>query len=350
MLRIETAHQPQMNTEHLIAPCFRSDTERLVDACFLTDHERSACVVTRLLNAKADPNSKDIFGRIPAHITCTSNNFKSFELLIAGCARNPIDFAIFLDMRDNYDQTIIHKACRYNNPKSLALLIDIYAEMTKGRDSCELRPITHYLNALDDFHNTPMHHACKHYNLKPLAILIAAGADLCVQNASGHTPTHLACLGRFYNKAADVMLAAGAERVNGPADFARFLNVKAIDDNTIAHLVSRYRQHVTLKLLIDTGADLNVQNIDGLTPTHIYCNRGDIKGLELLIDAGVDIDLEDAWGHTPKDTVDHRREFSTLLHTDKQRKIPAYVPGPPQWRLGLLGLPLAVMLEVCKWA
>ncbi len=133
--------------------------------CSVGEHE----ALERLIAAGVDLEARDLMGRTPVHITCSSaDRHKALAMLIAA--------GVNLDASDITGRTPTHLACGHYNHIALAMLIAAGVN----------------LEAVDTEARTPTHLACRLDNHKALAMLIAADANLDAKDVLGYTPGTLA--------------------------------------------------------------------------------------------------------------------------------------------------------------
>lgn len=156
-------------------------------------------ILHRLVEAGADLEAADVYGRTPVHFAVEANQESSLKDLVELGAR--------LDVRDGYwiskttfvdddGLTPIDKAVKAMNPR----LVEVLLEM--GEDPNGLSNATYF--------TTHLHVAASQPESKVLSLLIKAGADLELRDVYGRTPLMIASKhGREANMVA--LLAAGAD-------------------------------------------------------------------------------------------------------------------------------------------
>ncbi len=135
------------------------------------------------------------------------------------------------------------------------------------------------VNARDEYGSTPLMTAAWMADAAVMERLLKAGADANAGNRAGATALLYAAT--FADKA-QVLVAAGAD-------------VKAHSKlgNTPLILAARKAGNsLTVKLLIERGADVNVVNVYGSTALMAAAAAGDMDSVRLLLDAGADINAK----------------------------------------------------------
>lgn len=150
---------------------------------------------------------------------------------------------------DDYENTLLHLASRYYNPKILAMLLAV-------------KP---YLEARNAEGDKPLHVACRYGNMPVIEQLVKLGAELNIGNNKGETP---------------VMLAVGYSNPKNPelnGIMLRYLynngaNIFVQDnkDNTLLHHIIKHTPDTPektklVRFVIDHGVSAETKNSDGLT-------------------------------------------------------------------------------------
>lgn len=69
---------------------------------------------------------------------------------------------------------------------------------------------------------------------------------------------------------------------------------------------------LTLRLLIQHGADVNAQTTSGDTPCHLAAYRGHREAVKVLVEAGADLEMTNARFRTPYDDAERQGHFDLL--------------------------------------
>lgn len=121
------------------------------------------------------------------------------------------------------------------------------------------------------------------------------------------------------SRSADGFPALGLAIFFGHGALARWLIEQGADVNAAAenaarvaplHAAAAVRDHETMRLLLERGADPNVKQQGDFTPLHGAASRGDIEMAQLLLEHGAQRDAYTAEGMTPEEVA------SKYGHTD----------------------------------
>ncbi|MEL6237114.1 MAG: ankyrin repeat domain-containing protein [Pseudomonadota bacterium] len=110
---------------------------------------------------------------------------------------------------------------------------------------------------------------------------------------------------------------AVTEMLNEPG--TQVVNTRDITSGeTGLHIVTRRRDVLWVKFLLQRGADPNIANRNGIYPLQIAANLGDIDSLEALIEGGAQVDVADQQGETPLISAVHKRDSDLIARLLKQ--------------------------------
>lgn len=114
---------------------------------------------------------------------------------------------------------------------------------------------------------------------------------------------------------ADGFPALGLAIFFGQPDIARLLIERGADVSASArnpqqvapiHAAAAVRDHQTMRLLLDRGADANARQQQGVTALHGAASRGDVEMAKMLLAAGADPESRSDDGKTAADFADER--------------------------------------------
>ena len=227
----------------------------------LATESHPGLVVARLVDAGADPNTRDNDGRTPLQVAAAQGSPDTVcALLKSGASPEIVD---------------------YKNVTPLHRLVQ-----RRPEEDCELRAFNALIesgvdpNRPDNLGRTPLHcvSGSEHADDATFAkALLDAGANPNSRDRSRRTPLHYA-------------VGSGAESVvralvDGGAD------ANAKDDGrgeTPLHVVARYGDAEHAKLLIGAGATLGARDGDSQTPLHVAVQAGDADVARVMVAAGAD--------------------------------------------------------------
>ena len=204
-----------------------------------------------LIEAGADVNQKNKYGRNLLHVAVIYGNVEIVKLLI--------DHKVEINFRDNRGYTPLHLAAANSAISNAAILEEQY-----------------YLGVID--------------------LLIQRGAMIDVENAENYTPLQLAVIGGF-DKIAIYLIKQGA-------------NINPTHSHSLLHdainacYLSRKDTYIAIiKYLISLGVGINNVDGPGNTSLHLAAKKLYIPGFQevvnLLIAAGTDIYAVNKEGNTP---------------------------------------------------
>ncbi|MFL0357550.1 ankyrin repeat domain-containing protein [Erythrobacter sp. GH1-10] len=103
------------------------------------------------------------------------------------------------------------------------------------------------------------------------------------------------------------------EMLNDPGAGKTLVNARDITTgDTGLHIVTRRRDQLWVRFLLQRGADPNIRNKEGVTPLQIATRLGFIEGVEELIKKGADIGVADSQGETPLISAVHQRNHQLV--------------------------------------
>ena len=88
--------------------------------------------------------------------------------------------------------------------------------------------------------------------------------------------------------------------------------------DTGLHMVTKRRDILWVKFLLQRGANPNIRNKAGATPLQIAVTLGFVDGVEELIKRGADVNVSDQQGETPLISAVHQRNIPLIARLLKQ--------------------------------
>ena len=156
------------------------------------------------------------------------------------------------------------------------------------------------INEQDSQGRTALSWASFFGNIEVMARLLQRGADPNVADLEGHTPLHCAVFNEGHPLAVKCLIEAGANT-----------NAWNFYNESVIYGAVRCNSIISLKLLLDAGADYTTINKDGWNILHFAAQFSDMRMLSVLRQAelfGLDIDLKVWAGRTLTDLALWRRD------------------------------------------
>ncbi|KFD63277.1 hypothetical protein M514_10847, partial [Trichuris suis] len=214
------------------------------------------------------------------------------EALHAFASNSEVESFVFackhlLAMKDEYGNTILHKAVRNRQPFALRIFLKAIEDRA---DRLEI------LNQQNFRSQTALHLAircdepdCVHY-------LVAAGADRSLQDYNGSTVAHQ--LSDTFNEAIyrDVLFPPNDLASKQSLD----LSILNKQGKAAIHLAVSRRKTTLFEALIEAGADVDQQTeTEKMSPLHLAIEADNGEAVEMLVRAGASVESENANGLTP---------------------------------------------------
>lgn len=268
------------------------------------DSNGDLAALEALLEAGADINVQDSSGRTPLSRAMSNRNPAIIRHMIAAGAEmsNPEDWSKGLlsaasngqpmpeiielaiangadpNYRDRRGRTALHLLADGNGTDAAAVLV------AAGAD----------IEALDRNVNTPFLRAIRARNVPMAEAFIKLGADIEATGTAGRGALHY------------VARRGGHDMLSWMLAKSTDVNPRDEDENTPLMLVPGWAG-ISMRLLLDAGADVNASNALGQTPLHFAASSGYIEGVGALVAAGANPRAIDTEGRAPRDLVTHRR-------------------------------------------
>lgn len=262
-----------------------------------------------LLDAGADPNSQDKYGRTPLHDAAFSAQISTVKMLLnAGADPNalayrgsaPLHFAVSYNKYFGYDGDSRKKSV-------IRILIDAGAK----------------LEARDEKGRTPLHDAA--YNIELANTLLQAGANPHAPDEEGKTPWDLSkktatAIGKHWRL---VATAEGTSRIvvaapNRPVHLGMatkhtptHAQVDCANWNTGAFFIAASELDITRCL--KAGADPNARDRGGFTPLHLVAFVGNARAVTALVSRGADLEGRSTDGLVPLHRAAAQRNDKTVI-------------------------------------
>ena len=297
----------------------------LMTACLV----RNIGAINILINAGADPNSADVYGRTWIHHAISANSKELLEAVI--------DNGADVNATNKKNETALMMACEKGNADAINVLLAARSDPNIAHDGFSCLHTAVYrdcskvvlqalighgvdVNATDKNNVTALMVACERGNIDAVSELMYAGADPTIKDGLGATWIHHAvgegCSKKFLqaiiDHGADVN-ATDKKNVTALMTACQVGNTCAVNilrnagaDPNSADVYGRTWIHHAilanskemLQAVIDKGADLNATNKKNVTALMIACQRGNIDAVSELMNAGADPNIEDGLGAT----------------------------------------------------
>ena len=261
--------------------------------------ENHADVVQVLIDAGADIEKKDSYGRTPLLLACTVGYLDIVKMLIqAGAelrlARTKVDTCLIVASHRGHTETVrylvglghvdvdqvggqnaataLHEAVGQNRADTVQVLIDVGADIEKK-----------------DYHGcTPLLLACSAGCLDMVKILVQAGAKLRVAGTEGDTCVRFAS-GRGHTETVHYLVGLGQVDVD---PVGRQYAATALQEAVLKNHAD------VVQVLIDAGADIEKKDYSGRTPLLFGCTSDANDAVKVLVRAGADVGTRDRHGRT----------------------------------------------------
>eukprot|EP01065_Artemidia_motanka_P012117 TRINITY_DN16625_c0_g1_i1.p1 TRINITY_DN16625_c0_g1~~TRINITY_DN16625_c0_g1_i1.p1 ORF type:complete len:751 (+),score=221.23 TRINITY_DN16625_c0_g1_i1:46-2253(+) len=253
------------------------------------------CQVDEKKNGELDVNQQNAQRNTPLHKACVWNRPDSVCVLLAipGVNQNLVNAA---------GRTPLHEAAEHGSTECVAVLLGKNKEPVeeaadvrkkpppKGRkDAAPVEePKRTEIDIEDGDGSTPLQVAMEHERTAVVEALIQAGASVRRKSARYGTLLHQAVA--MGSASVTAALVGGGADIHGRDD----------GDRTPLHVaVSRGFENVT-RLLLQHGADVGARDLhNGITPLHIAAANSDTKLAAALLDAGAGATVRDSQCRTP---------------------------------------------------
>jgi len=205
--------------------------------------------VKTLLSYGANPNECSHRGETSLHWAARSITKRSGEIMEA-----LLKSGAKVNQMDCWKRTaLIYASCDQEDPAFLRPLIDTGAN----------------LNMRDCHDRTALGYAAKRGRARVLEFLLSYGADASIPDTWGYTPLFEG-VQQNHHQVLQILL-----QCNQGSDS------RVIGRNSIAHLVSKYGDVKTMRLLTNEnvmGLDIHERNDDGFTPQDLFLERNHLTG------------------------------------------------------------------------
>ena len=276
------------------------------------ENSLTADVAQVLIDAGADIDIKNTYGRRPLHNACKSGALDNVKMLVrAGAKVNATD----------YDGSRCLALASYSgHTETVRYLVGLPEVDVNHRDANLYDTHTgRWAYGCADM--IALHCAAQRNRTEVAQLLIDAGADVDIKNRDGDFPVHLACISGALD-VVKMLVEAGARVCDtdnegrmclhlatqyGHTEIVRYLvGLPEVDvncqnpwNNTALHCAVEENYADVAQVLIDAGADIEMRNCDGYSPMDCVVDEEQRGVAQLLINAGADMDTENTDGRSP---------------------------------------------------
>mmetsp|Transcript_15621 Transcript_15621/g.44295 ORF Transcript_15621/g.44295 Transcript_15621/m.44295 type:complete len:1063 (+) Transcript_15621:197-3385(+) len=174
--------------------------------------------------------------------------------------------------------------------------IDLHAEVENNNLSAIIKGVTPAnVNLRNNRQETLVHKACGVGNLDIVKHLVENKADINLQDRSGWTPLHCAASCGFFQICAYLVEHnADVDALNKDGTSAVHYLVRQPIEEAVQDDFKNL-----LQKLVANGTNLNCQNKNGESPLHQACQRRNVVGVRLLLENKTIINILNKFGETP---------------------------------------------------
>jgi len=301
--------------------------------------------VEHLIQAGADREKADAWGRTPMHLSAALGHDSVVRLLVK--------LGAHLNLSDQSGQTPLHLAALHGQRQVISTLMELRAQINGMTDShrtplhlaveggqsdiCELLvKLNANTEARDTHRDTPLTLSVRMGHTDSLESLIISKCDMVARDEEGATPLHLAaCKQRL--RCCEVLVGQNAcvETVdkwgltplhwaaqNGEPEAVRTLiqlgaNAccrTGAEQQTPLHLAAQTEELDVLESLVRFSADKEAQDARGYTALHEAVEQNRPESLAQLLRLGANRDLKTRSGETALHLACHQNKSPLIVH------------------------------------
>ena len=264
-------------------------------------------VVKVLLEAGADPTIVDDVHYSSLHAAVDGRCNKD-------TLRALIDHGAHIDATRKDGTNALLRACTTGQSKSVIVLLEAGAgvSITKPNGNtclhtaiegkCHKEAVQkiieqgHNVNNLNKSGKTALFLACQSAQAESVKLLLEKGADPNILDAEDYTGLHAAVYANCRNETLQEIITHGV-----------YLDAQNIDGQTALWLACSYRQHNSIKILLEAGSNPNIASNDKNTSLHVAVKAGCSKStIYAIIDHGADVNATNKENVTALMTVSEK--------------------------------------------
>jgi ankyrin repeat protein len=257
------------------------------------------CVEELMQSTYCDVNEKDINGNSVYHICTEHDNAESLKYLLH-VTNSQNDLNVY-GIKNSFDDTILHSACRNGNLELVKLIMnklnetnapieDILYSKNKDGQTCfhiaaekgyfniveyflKEKKLLQYIEHIDNNSNSSLHSATSNGHSSIVQMLLDLGADANAKNEENVTALDLSCRKGFFEISKNLITTSNLTSQDSNND----------DGDYPLHVACYEGAHEVVKLLLLKGAKIDQLNQENKNCLDIAINRGHREVIRVLL-------------------------------------------------------------------
>lgn len=311
-------------------PCIRAkDSKQNTPLLTALAALNQRCVEELMENNLVETNAIDSGGNSIYHICTEYDNADSLKYLFQ--KTNPNNDISVYGIKNSFDDTILHSACRNGNLEMLKLIMnkmyesnapidEILFSKNKDGQTCfhvasekgyfniieyllKEKKLNQFLEQMDNNSNTSLHLATLNGHSSIVSLLLDHGADANVRNEDNTTALDLSCRKGFFEISKNLITTSN------------LTSQDQTNDDFPLHVACYEGAHEVVKLLLLKGAKINQLNRENENCLDIAIKRGHREVIRVLLDDDNWYKLIRANNLVSEDHLDNEDEdFKVITH------------------------------------